>query len=168
MWEKYTKSYFLLHNLRLALSKHIAVLLYRAKNAVKIKDLLKIETCQTSSSTWWEGPQASHICSHSLFLFLTKQRSQPGGLVGNILAWHIINPGSSPCQGDTSYIVTSMITIMVVSCHWIPSGTSKTLDILRIGHVEAQRREIILLHNLRLALSKHIAVLVYRAKMRSR
>ena len=42
----------------------------------------------------------------------------PGGVVGNMLASHAVNPGSIPGRGDTR-----MITIMAVPCHWIPSGT---------------------------------------------
>ena len=41
------------------------------------------------------------------------------GVVGKMLAWHAINLGSILGQG---YIVTRMITVMAVLCHWIPSG----------------------------------------------
>ena len=48
-----------------------------------------------------------------------------GGVVGNMLASHAVNPGS--ISGRGGYIVTRMITIMAVPCHWIPSGTQKNL-----------------------------------------
>ena len=45
--------------------------------------------------------------------------------MGNMLAWHTVNPGSIPGRGG--YIVTCMITIMAFPFHWIPSGTYKNL-----------------------------------------
>ena len=48
-----------------------------------------------------------------------------GGLVGNMFVWHTINPGSIFLS--VGYIVTQMITIMSVLCHWIPSVITRFL-----------------------------------------
>ena len=70
--------------------------------------------------------------SFPLFLFFhifncfyqDLSKFHPGGLLGNMLVWRAVNPGSIPSQGG--YTVT-IITIMTVPCHWIPSGMLKNL-----------------------------------------
>ena len=47
-----------------------------------------------------------------------KQSTTPGGVMGNMLASHTINLGS--ILGRGGYIMTRMITIMAVPCHWTP------------------------------------------------
>ena len=65
------------------------------------------------------------LCSRAMTCYLCNSFIYdwilPGGVVGNMLASHTVNPGSIPGWGG--YIVTRMITIMAVPCHWIPSGT---------------------------------------------
>ena len=54
-----------------------------------------------------------------------SSRNRTGGAVGKMLASHAVDPGFNPESGG--YIVTQMITIMAVLCHWTPSDTSKNL-----------------------------------------
>ena len=55
-----------------------------------------------------------------LAIYCNLQLIPPGGRVGSMLSWHAVNPGWIP--GQEGYIVTTMITIMAVAWHCIPSG----------------------------------------------